>query len=542
MKNKKISMIKILPIICIVAITVVELIYISIYGKNTINADFSSEFVLAKLISNNKFFITNKWYYSSELRVLHTQLITAPLFWICNNWDLVRTLSIIITNILLAFAYLKFISIFNIKSRIIVCFSMVCMILPLSSVYIDIINVGMFYIPNLIMQLFLMHLFLDCIQHIKCNNKNKCYYLKIVLLFILALISGISGVRYILVFQIPLFLSVCILFIIKNPEFLNYHGECSIRELWSKALFKNEIYLGIGSMLFSGIGYILNTFVIRKFIKYAVFGNVMYKTNTEHIFDVFQGLFEVWGYNDDVRMLSVTGLLNLFSIALLILYIYIIVILLKNNFKTGNNISIICMVFLISFIINSLIFLITDEYSSRYFLPITMWLVPCMAIYLDSEKRPVIKYFVLAFLMISYLALSINAIKNTLGDDVNKDREGYIKYMEMSGYEYGYSTYWNTTITTELSNGKVEVANIKDFETMEPEQFLTKPMYFKDKSYHANEAVFILLSVDEYEQYGQSDVILKGTKVYADDYYIILEYNNRSVIDYYTDVYLNELE
>ena len=57
---------------------------------NIINSDMSSEMVLAKqLAEEGKWMLSDNWYYSTELRVVNTQLISAFIFRFTDNWQLV---------------------------------------------------------------------------------------------------------------------------------------------------------------------------------------------------------------------------------------------------------------------------------------------------------------------------------------------------------------------------------------------------------------------------------------------------------------------
>ena len=47
-----------------------------------LNADDSSELVLSRLLSENKEVLSGDWYYSTEIRLLNTQLVYTPFFWI----------------------------------------------------------------------------------------------------------------------------------------------------------------------------------------------------------------------------------------------------------------------------------------------------------------------------------------------------------------------------------------------------------------------------------------------------------------------------
>ena len=55
-----------------------------------IDSDSASELVLAQHLSQKNAILSTDWCYSTELRVLNTQLIFAPLFKIFSDWSTIR--------------------------------------------------------------------------------------------------------------------------------------------------------------------------------------------------------------------------------------------------------------------------------------------------------------------------------------------------------------------------------------------------------------------------------------------------------------------
>ena len=72
----------------------------------SIQADMSSELVLSKILSEQKRIMTTDWFYSTELKVLHNTLVFTPLFWITDNWHIIRIVSIIVLNIICSWAFI----------------------------------------------------------------------------------------------------------------------------------------------------------------------------------------------------------------------------------------------------------------------------------------------------------------------------------------------------------------------------------------------------------------------------------------------------
>lgn len=59
-----------------------------------IDSDMSSELILSKLLADENKILSTKWYYSTELRVLNTQLIYSFFFKIFHDWTVIRTASV----------------------------------------------------------------------------------------------------------------------------------------------------------------------------------------------------------------------------------------------------------------------------------------------------------------------------------------------------------------------------------------------------------------------------------------------------------------
>ena len=64
------------------------------WGNNWIDSDMAAEMIFAKLLSEEgKLIATSDWYYSTEFRVLYTQLIMGPLHGIFSSWKAIRVLT-----------------------------------------------------------------------------------------------------------------------------------------------------------------------------------------------------------------------------------------------------------------------------------------------------------------------------------------------------------------------------------------------------------------------------------------------------------------
>ena len=91
------------------AALVLELLFLLLYLNGRIDrlldSDMSSEMILGQLLARNNGILSDQWYYSTELRVLNTQLIYALFFRLSSNWHFVRMASTLVLWCVLIASY-----------------------------------------------------------------------------------------------------------------------------------------------------------------------------------------------------------------------------------------------------------------------------------------------------------------------------------------------------------------------------------------------------------------------------------------------------
>ena len=74
-----------------------------------LDSDMAAEMIFSRILSEeHHIFSTTNWYYSTEFRVLYTQLIMGPLFRICSNWHVIRTITNLVFYGLMLASYYYF--------------------------------------------------------------------------------------------------------------------------------------------------------------------------------------------------------------------------------------------------------------------------------------------------------------------------------------------------------------------------------------------------------------------------------------------------
>ena len=81
-------------LVCMVCLAVSVGVY-AVYGQHNLDSDISSEFVLAQLLNEEgRFFLTDEWYYSTELRIVSPVPVYQIALRLFEDWHMARTFSI----------------------------------------------------------------------------------------------------------------------------------------------------------------------------------------------------------------------------------------------------------------------------------------------------------------------------------------------------------------------------------------------------------------------------------------------------------------
>lgn len=108
---------------------------------------------------------------------------------------------------------------------------------------------------------------------------------------------------------------------------------------------------------------------------------------------------------------------------------------------------------------------------------------------------PRVKFFMLSWILLSYIALPLT-IQKDLSDKIINSREEVITTLLEHNLTKGYAPYWHSHIFTVLSNNKVEIRPLEDAnDDEEAGRWLTSRSWY-DKSY-VDQNSFILMPIDE---------------------------------------------
>ena len=170
------------------------------------NSDIASDMILGKLLSNEGGILSQNWYYSTELHVVHTQLLYKYLFYLWpDNWLMVRLVAAAVFLVLIVASFL-----FMAKGAGLYregLFAASILTWPFGQWYVRIVTFGQSYVTYFIIAFLSMGLFFRAVQPVvsavsEDEKKDEKKLSLIVLLAVLAVVSfvaGLGGVRLLMI-------------------------------------------------------------------------------------------------------------------------------------------------------------------------------------------------------------------------------------------------------------------------------------------------------------------------------------------------------
>lgn len=464
-----------------------------------INSDDSSEMVLSRLLSQEAGILSRNWFYSTELRVLNTQIIWSLLFRISNNWHIVRVWGNIIVYLLMLFClrlFCKEVGLSRWYALIAILF-----LLPVSSIYFDIVLRGVYYIPHIAISLLLFGMTFRFAR----SEENKEKILLILFGFTLSTLAGMGGLRQLLIFYLPMLCAVTLYCLLNNN-----------RNVKTKRLISYTATMTTGA----GIGYLINSKILSEIFYFTSYDNITYSTfSIEALTSVVNGWLNVLGYRVGGGVFSIDTLFNAMCGVLVIVTFYSVYYVIRHRNEFDMNAQIIVYFYLSAFVVFLLLFSLTNMfYTDRYNIPIIVFGYPVIFLCFGSGKTHIGKYVII---MIMLLTVTCGMVKfwEATKIDITAGKRDVVSVLTEQGYQAGYATFWNASVLTELSNGEISVWSWPD----SPEDIVDVDAIFPwlqlvaHKSLTPSGKVFILLSNEENNKFTFVKKLNENDIIYQSD-------------------------
>lgn len=460
-----------------------------------IDSDMSSELVLGRLLAKDNAILSSDWFYSTELRVLNTQLIYAFFFKIFSDWTVIRTASVLVMLSGLMVIMFYFSKAYKCEQAFGVLGGL--LLLPASTTYFSIVLHGAYYIPHIAISFLTLALIEDYYA------RQKKYLL--IILGILSLLAGMGGPRQLFVLYIPLGMTA--VYVIGERMVQDHLKLRDIKQFRMEALVYGIPCLGAVA------GYLINTQILSRYYIYKEYQLYFSEISWSDIQQLLQGLLNIFGYRTGQVSLS-SALCNLASV-LWIIYTFVLVI---RGWRQNENMARrrLSIYILSAYIIFWLLYIFTSmDYLDRYYIPLMVWSFPLLVLNFREAKGDPGRWMKRAGVLLVFLSV-VNCFKTY--NDLAVQNNTYYKKEAMNvlcdnEIMNGYATFWNANVLTELSNGKIEVwswgvESSDEFRNMTSPDEIYEWLQLKDHKKERPEGkVFILLSNAEIASFPRREAL-----------------------------------
>lgn len=476
---------------------------------NLMHSDTAAEVVLSKLLADENKLITRNWFYSTEIRIVYSQLIMMPLFKVFSDFSLVKLLSIYIFYILLLYAYFMFVKRFSMEWKwIFLCLAL--LFAPLSNEYLDMMFIGCFYTAQVICTYLILSFVLK-------EKKTATMWMRQgTVLCAAAFVLGLSGLRYLASLYLPMLLA-WLFVIFSRPE-------------EEKKENYQQLILALVMTVCAGAGFLINKFYLAVHYSFDTTSEVTFVPLAEvpqRFGASLRLLLEFVGYRE-IQVVTPLGLVNPIKCLFLLLFVGMVIYLWKHRLTILDwKERFLLYYFIFLFLINWYMLIFTNVLLQyRYWLPVYVIGVLLVGIFLQKWK-PVTKYQ-RPVLAIFLTGVVLSSLYGELWQDVKyndcQKRYGYMEFLEENKYDFGYASFWNGSVTEYLSDGRIHVGHLGgDDWGKRPYEWLTPKEYYRAGFHEGRTFVLLARSEEKGMLKGDFTIMEDAVCVYQDMYYAIYE-------------------
>lgn len=446
-----------LPVLIFLLCLTVSVGYYAVYGRHNLDSDISSEFVLAQLLNEEgRVFLTDSWYYSTELRIVSPVPLYQLMLRLFSDWHVARTVSI---GILLAGVALSLLYLAR-GLGVSMTAALLCagaLVLPITQYNAFTLVYGGFYTVCVMLTFLQLGLVL---------RMDRGRWREPLLLMVLGVYGGLNGVRMPMICVAPL-LAACVIHL-----FLDMRRCDSLKAI----LALPSLRMAAGGVLLTaatGIGYGIHTNVLAGAYDFVQYGETMLCPITVQTFvDQLICLASFFGYRNGVLLLSREGVTALLAVLLPVLGVAAMVLLLRMELSPRERLAALFMpiALVLGMLLNVLTMLGEDPaltpYSVSYYMPAALLLVFALFWVLDrfACRMRVLRVAPMVALVGAFL-LGNAVYRERDMHTYNTELEDIAEYLLEEDCVQGYATFWNANVLTEITNGEIEVYSVENWDT-----------------------------------------------------------------------------
>ena len=458
----------------------VVLLFLNARINALLDSDMSSEMVLAQLLAKENAALSTHWYYSTELRVLNTQLLYAFFFKLSNNWHWIRMASIICLWCIIIGIYYFWACAEGCKKYFLI--TALLLLAPISEDYFRFVLAGVYYIPHIAIAFAAL-----AMNELYMKAQRGSRKLWLVVSVLLAFVAGLGGPREIIALYGPI-------------------GVAAAAEL---------------------LGYALNMLVLARIYHFATWGWLGFQlADGSRMVEIFSSFLQLFGARG-------TGTEYVFTCAVSVMWIVLTIgcIVYAYTHEVSDGYRRLADFTVAVYLLYFLLYSVTNMlFSARYGILNTVLSIPLLAmaaneVHLNESKRQ----WLLAVVATATIVGGALVLFRIAGEDQTTAQRDVTEKLLAEGYVNGYATFWNANVLTELSDGKIEVwqwcggqdlpEHSSDIDDMT--QWLQLASHMVE---HPSGKVFALFTREEFESNPWRKNLHPEDVIYENEEYIVMSY------------------
>lgn len=514
-----------LPLALLAVCALVCLVIYHRHAGQWIDSDDASELVLAHQLAAEGGLMSRNWHYSTELRVLGTQLILAPLCRIFSSWHAARIAGLAILMALATASFLYFTHKAGLGRWGL--WAAPLLWLPLSADYAQYVFQNLGYIPYMIYA-FLTFGLLFGLCGLPAGARRRAGG---ALLALLSFGVGLGGVRELLELYLPLAGALLLLALAE----LYARRVLPTRRALSKAVRGLKAAPALGWSLLAlaaaAAGLAFNHLALSRWFAFGEFSDLHFTPfSWANARAMLGDLPELFGFVPGASVISAATLGNLFSLLLCAGSFWAAAHILRHPSGFGWPAVLLSAFFYVSLAVHALLFHFTDMYyTARYnMLTVLQWL-PILAFCAQKLEKafPAAAKAALAVFLAGMLCISAAQYNKLLATHRNGGRQAAAGWLLENGCTQGYATFWNANVLTELSNGRLQMLPLGRYGEPTPESMECLEVYDWLRPRDISAALppgdaFVLLSDEELSRYASVSWVASARLAYQADGYAVL--------------------
>ena len=472
-------------------------VFYACFGMHNLDADLSSEMVLAQLQNEEGTLLSDQWLYSTELRVISAVPFYQLGFLIFDSWHAVRTFAVVLLMVLTVLSFLYMAKQLGLWRSAPWFATLLC--LPINSTYAYISLYGGFYTMHVILSFLIIGLISRYAQ--TGLNGGK---ITLITIAALSLWGGIGGVRMMLMCFAPVFLAALLQVYIE----LRQYG--SLRE----AVHLKPVRIGGAAFIAavtSGAGYLLNTYVLAKRFRFLSYGDLnLVPFKMEDLFGQLDRIAVFFGYSPNVPFFSDRGINSVVALCIFASAVIATICLLKRYSALTVQQQFLLLTTIAAVLVGMVINVLLEQYLVRYYLVGLLLLILMLALAWETAacRNAVIQRIVLLAVMGMFAVTTQNTLRFSYQLGIS-NYEIAAQWLLERGYTQGYATFWNANTIAEASNGEIEMWVLEDGRREEWMELSLHDILEKKEHYAREPEGKVFLLVDEVQNEVDAPILSK---------------------------------